>query len=232
MIDPGHGGDEPGAVYGGIKEKDINLDIARRLIGYLKAKGVTVVSTRQRDVTVSLSQRVRVANKHHPDLFLSIHANAEVSRKQHGAMSLHPAEGAPGGKSDLMGRAREAVEKRTFEVAKLGAGGYVGKPALFAVAGASFGSERVQSIYAARDIQNALVPVTGCAKTRNGDGIVEDYRGLRVLCVVQAPAVLAEVDFLSNATARRKLSTPAYRDAIAKALARGVVSFRDNGGRK
>jgi len=72
IIDPGHGGKDPGAVYGGIKEKDINLDVARRLIGYLKAEGITVVSTRQSDVTVSLSQRVRIANRHQPDLFLSM----------------------------------------------------------------------------------------------------------------------------------------------------------------
>jgi len=131
-----------------------------------------------------------------------------------------------------MGRATEAVEKRTFHVGKLRAGGSVSKPALLAVAGASFGSYRVQSIYAARDIQNALVPVTGCARTRNGDGIVEDFRGLRVLRLVQAPAVLAEVDFLSNAAARRKLSTPAYREAIARAIALALVNFRDNGSRK
>ena len=81
VIDPGHGGKDPGAIgRGGLTEKSVNLSVSRRLAKILRARGVKVVLTRSRDVFLSLDQRVRICNREKPDLFLSIHANANVSR--------------------------------------------------------------------------------------------------------------------------------------------------------
>ncbi len=197
VIDPGHGGYKPGASYGGVKEKDINLDIARRLAAHLRARGVEVILTREKDVHVSLSDRVRIANRQRPDLFLSIHANAEVSRSQHGAMSLYPDDGTRDGRPGLFGRAKRAVQSNSLRPERLGSGGPVGRAAMLTVAFATFETYRVRSIVAASHIQEALAPVTGCVRRANG--VIEDFRGLRVLRGTQAPAVLAErlTDFMS-----------------------------------
>jgi|GEM_PF-557101 len=76
IIDPGHGGYDPGAERNGIYEKDINLDVARRVKKYLEKSGFYVIMTREQDKTLSLKERVDLTNKENPDLFLSIHVNA------------------------------------------------------------------------------------------------------------------------------------------------------------
>lgn len=78
VIDPGHGGKDPGAVSGNAKEKDIVLDIALRLGNHIRTAfpGVKVIYTRDKDVFVPLFQRAAIANKNSADLFISIHVNA------------------------------------------------------------------------------------------------------------------------------------------------------------
>ena len=78
VIDPGHGGKDPGAVSGKAREKDIVLDIALKLGNYIKSgfPDVQVIYTRNRDVFVPLFQRAAIANKNDADLFISIHVNA------------------------------------------------------------------------------------------------------------------------------------------------------------
>ncbi|NMF85410.1 DUF3747 domain-containing protein [Nodosilinea sp. P-1105] len=77
MIDPGHGGRDPGAIgIGGLREKDINTTISNRLRQQLQAAGLTVLMTRDSDVYVSLEGRTQMANRAGADLFVSIHANA------------------------------------------------------------------------------------------------------------------------------------------------------------
>jgi N-acetylmuramoyl-L-alanine amidase len=75
-IDAGHGGADPGAVGNALREKDINLDIARRLRSILQRCGIGVVMTRESDVAVGLAERCRIANVNRVDLFVSIHVNA------------------------------------------------------------------------------------------------------------------------------------------------------------
>ncbi|MFZ5990000.1 MAG: AMIN domain-containing protein [Bacillota bacterium] len=80
VIDPGHGGEEPGAVYGGISEKDLNLDIAKRLNALLKSKNVKTYMMREDDSYVGLYERAYIANSLNATLFLSIHNNAFHSK--------------------------------------------------------------------------------------------------------------------------------------------------------
>ena len=75
VIDPGHGGYDTGAERDGIFEKDITLDVAKKVASYLKKAGVKVILTRSDDSTVSLKQRVDVCNDENPDAFVSIHVN-------------------------------------------------------------------------------------------------------------------------------------------------------------
>jgi len=85
VIDPGHGGKDPGAISrSGLKEKDVNLKVSRYLKSDLEAKGFKVYLTRDRDVYLTLKQRVELAKRYDADLFISIHANANRSRKVRG----------------------------------------------------------------------------------------------------------------------------------------------------
>ena len=99
-IDPGHGGLDPGALYGGIKEKDINLDISKKLEERLTQMGAIVFMTRNGDYDLSairtsnrkrsdLSRRVNMINKSKCDLFLSIHLNAEDTNTWRGAQVFY-----------------------------------------------------------------------------------------------------------------------------------------------
>lgn len=76
VIDPGHGGKTAGAKYGGLKEKDMNLDVSLRLYSLLKGKGVKVYMTRKTDSTMTLAQRYNYANSVKASLFVSVHHNA------------------------------------------------------------------------------------------------------------------------------------------------------------
>lgn len=88
VIDAGHGGWQSGAAYGGVKEKDLNIDIARRLNSLLKAEGIRTYMTREWDSYVSLYSRSALANRVGADLFVSIHNNAGHS-KHSGSMTLY-----------------------------------------------------------------------------------------------------------------------------------------------
>lgn len=76
VIDPGHGGEEAGASYGGINEKDLNLDVSLRLNSLLKNRGIKVYMTRSSDETLTLKERSDLANKLNASLFVSVHHNA------------------------------------------------------------------------------------------------------------------------------------------------------------
>ncbi|MCD7878584.1 MAG: N-acetylmuramoyl-L-alanine amidase [Candidatus Gastranaerophilales bacterium] len=85
IIDPGHGGNDTGAMRGKILEKDITLQIALKVKEILEAKGFTnVIMTRTSDKTLTLAERVETANSHNADIYVSIHINASVKNEIHG----------------------------------------------------------------------------------------------------------------------------------------------------
>ncbi|MBR5836980.1 MAG: N-acetylmuramoyl-L-alanine amidase [Victivallales bacterium] len=79
VIDPGHGGKDPGCQSGVVKEKDVNLQVSLRLADLLRKRGYTVYMTRQSDIFPTLDQRVNAANKIKPDLYISLHCNATAN---------------------------------------------------------------------------------------------------------------------------------------------------------
>lgn len=88
-IDPGHGGRDPGAVaFDGLREKDVVLDISRRLTSKLRSFELGVVLTRETDVYIPLLERANIANEANADLFVSVHTNAVTSRQAHGSEVL------------------------------------------------------------------------------------------------------------------------------------------------
>jgi len=85
VLDPGHGGSQPGAASDGLVEKALALSIAQKVAAELAEHGVRVLLTRQTDTTVDIDARPKVAARHHADIFLSIHANAASSPAARGA---------------------------------------------------------------------------------------------------------------------------------------------------
>jgi N-acetylmuramoyl-L-alanine amidase len=80
VIDAGHGGEDPGAVWSGIYEKRLCLDVAQRVESALRARGMNVAMTRRGDSTVSLESRAAIANRFQRAVFVSIHFNANRNR--------------------------------------------------------------------------------------------------------------------------------------------------------
>ncbi len=95
VIDPGHGGKDPGAQVFGIDEKAINLAVARLVAERLSARGVTVILTRKSDVFIELQDRADASTSYRADLFVSVHADSNPSPEKEGHSVLLPQSGDP-----------------------------------------------------------------------------------------------------------------------------------------
>ena len=99
VIDAGHGGHDSGAATRGGKnrvlEKDLALDVARRLAPKLRAAGLQTVMTRRDDTFIALDERVRISNAQRKSIFVSIHFNDSRRRKVHGVETYHNGRGTP-----------------------------------------------------------------------------------------------------------------------------------------
>ncbi len=123
VLDPGHGGKDNGAYWSGVREKTLNLDLARRVQAILKSKGVPAVLTRTSDVYVSLDQRAAIANKYSDHLFVSLHFNASLNRSVTGIESFYYSSNgrklASAIQSSLASRIRtknRGLKKRSYKV--------------------------------------------------------------------------------------------------------------------
>jgi len=212
VIDPGHGGKDPGAIGpSGLKEKDVTLCIARLVRDKLKKAGYKVIMTRDRDKFISLWKRVYIANKENADLFISIHANSSRSRRACGfeVYYLAPA-------SDEESRALAAAENYPLGIAEKIPDDTAVQATIWDLL---YSENRKDSIQLARNIVQALNKKMG---TRN--------RGVKsanfyVLKGAQMPAILVEVGFISNRYEESKLKTWAFRNKIADAIVEGIKNY-------
>lgn len=213
VIDAGHGGEDRGARgAGGLLEKDLVLDVARRLNGALRARGVRVVLTRDADRFVSLEERTSVANDAKGDLFVSIHANAARTRVPHGTetffAALEPSDAA----------AQEVAARENEAFAPASAAGAVGSDPFLALLGDLIATEHLaESSDFARLAQTRLA----------GEGV---SRGVKqapfvVLLGVQMPSALVEIGFVTNPEDEQRLATAARRERVAASLAEAVLEF-------
>ncbi len=215
VIDPGHGGIDPGATgHQGLREKDVALDIAKRLHDKLtKSGGYRVLLTREGDEKVYLKERVAFAKQHHADLFISIHANSlpvesvnYVETYYFGPhsdkSSLELAEKENQGSDYAMGDFREIIAK----------------------IGDTLKTEESKGLATA--IHKHLY---SNMKRRNGELVDAGTKTgpFMVLLGVEVPSVLVEVSCISNKAEETRLSTPGYRDSIAGFLKQGIVEYLD-----
>lgn len=214
VIDAGHGGHDEGAVgRSGLLEKDLVLDVSKRLAKRLTERGITVVLTRDGDRFLSLEERTAVANDTRADLFLSIHANASRSQKPQGIETYFASLDA----TDAAARASAERENRA-----LGAKAPAARKAdpLAAILGDLIETQHLQE--SSEFAKLAQIELAGRAAARS--------RGVKqapfvVLLGVQMPASLVEIGFISNPKEEASLRRGKRRDEIAAALAAAVVDF-------
>ncbi len=217
VVDPGHGGRDPGAVNRrlGLKEKDIVLDVAWRLKRYLDTvEGITCRLTRESDLQVGLIERIRRAEAMGADVFVSIHVNNCKVRSAKGAevffLSLKGATSA----------ADRELEK--LENAAPSANGMLLPDATelpFAVDLLQADTIRRSSLLAETIL--SYLGDSGLAATR---GVKQ--ANFVVLRSCRVPSVLIELGFFSNPTDAKRLMTPAHRQALAETIGRGLVEFK------
>jgi N-acetylmuramoyl-L-alanine amidase len=222
VLDPGHGGHDPGALgRGGLREKDVNLDIALRLAQRLRERGIEVVLTRTTDVFISLEERSRIANREQPDLFLAIHADASPRASTAGATSYlvkEVFEHAGLGTVTLDERAGLAARETSLNPTHVRV--LPSSATLALVLWQVMLSEyRRESRLLAEGVQRHLA-----ARTGQPDRGVQEA-AYAVLKWTYTPAVLIEVGFLSNPTWEAQLASPDYRERTAQAIADAVSDF-------
>jgi len=214
VIDPGHGGKDEGAIgNNGVLEKEIVLDVSRRLAKLLEARAIDVILTRETDHFVPLEVRTARANDARGDLFISIHANAARARQARGIETYFVSLEA----SDTASR---LVAERENEA--LGRGGPASAQfdPFLALLGDMISTDHLAE-------SNAFAKLAQ-AELANVDQI--SSRGVKqapfvVLMGVQMPAALVEIGFLSNDRDAASLGSTAHRNRIAEALARAVMAF-------
>lgn len=221
MIDPGHGGKDPGAVGPGLglREKDVALDVSQRVARLLREKDIEVHMTRTSDVFVELDDRVAHANRVRPDLFVSIHADAAENRSVHGSTVFYPDDQPGSGAGDLAHRAARQQGRGEVPLGSVGAEGSLSRSVQHAAFGELMQEYRRRSWSAARHILSGLEREAG---TRSRGAREAPYRVVRY---PHCPSVLVELDFLTNAAAERRMSRPAHRERMARGVAEGIVAY-------
>ena len=216
VIDPGHGGKDSGAIgYKRKKEKNITLQIAKRVYKKLKNLGYKVYLTRSKDNFVSLRTRTKFANKLKANLFISIHVNAAPKRSKYLSMK--------GLETFFLSPARSERAKRIAALENKVAMKHLSYYSKNVFLNFINREKTIQSNKLAIDIhRNVLYNLRKRFKVIDG--------GVRpgpfwVLVGAQMPAVLIEVGYITNPTEAKRLSSPYYQELIAKGIAAGVASY-------
>jgi len=213
VVDAGHGGHDTGTIASnGLMEKDLVLDVARRLGRLLQARlGAEVIYTRDDDSFVPLETRTAIANQQQADLFISIHANSSADRRARGVETYYLNFTSSADALEVAARENAVSEKSIHELQDL-----VKKIAL---------RDKIEeSREFATNVQTSLYQNLSVRDRGLRD------RGVRkapfiVLIGANMPSILAEISFVSNPTDARKLQTPEYRQKIADALYKGVTKY-------
>jgi len=213
VIDPGHGGKDPGARgQRGTEEKDITLKVALKLRNLLsKQPGVRVLMTRERDQFVELEDRAKFANEQEADLFVSIHVNSHPQRSVKGIEIYHFGE---------------AKDQRALEVAARENGTPLNSTGVgweYLVADLLTAKKIEASLELAWTAKEAMVT------NLNGHYSLVDH-GVKtapfyVLRFTSMPSILAEIAYISNSAEEDLLRTGIFTTRVAEALMEGVNTF-------
>ncbi|MDR2131523.1 MAG: N-acetylmuramoyl-L-alanine amidase [Odoribacteraceae bacterium] len=221
-IDPGHGGEDPGARNGKVKEKDITLDIALRLGKLIQQAypDMKIVYTRTKDVAVALKTRGEMANKAKAQLFISIHVNSVKSAAPKGVevyvLGLH-------------------VSEASLQVA-MRENGAIRYEADYSVKYSGFNPDEMESYIIFNHLVNTFLSNSMAFAGPIHDELVKalgmERRGVKqagflVLKDVAMPAVLVETGFISNASDLKKLTSDTGKAKMARSIFNAFVTYKD-----
>jgi len=214
IVDPGHGGKDPGTANKRLKlqEKGLTLDIARRLKRLLNTKaGVDVTLTRDADRYITLEERTAIANSRKGDLFISIHLNAAPNRKARGVETYYLSFTTDTWATQVAAQENAVSTKSIGELKSL-------------IEKIMQNTKLTESKALASCVQKNLA-----GTLRRKHGKVADL-GVKkapfyVLAGAEMPAVLVEASFLSHTEEARLLLTSSYRDQIAAGLYQGILAY-------
>ncbi len=215
VIDPGHGGKDPGAIgrYG-TREKDINLAVAKRLKRILeKELGARVILTRDRDKFIPLRERAEIANRAGADLFISLHCNYERKRRAQGAETY------------FLSAARTKWE-RAVQNLENGALKYELGPEMDTTDLLKFILSDMAQAQFLKESQSLAVSIQDHLATAlklKNRGVKQ--AGFYVLLGAYMPSVLVEMGFISHPSEEKRLRQGWYQQKIAEGIAKGIRSF-------
>ena len=217
-LDPGHGGEDPGAVGpSGLREKDVVLSVALQLREKLNAMpGLRVMMTRDADFFVPLGERVRKARRVQADLFVSIHADAFFKPEARGASVFAlSSKGASSSAARWMAERENAADA----VGGVNAGAVKDTQVLRALLEMSTTAQIKDSLKLGNEVLSRIGLVG-----RLHRGSVEQA-GFAVLKAPDMPSILVETAFISNPEEEDKLRDPAYQQQLVEALASGIQRY-------
>ena len=213
VIDPGHGGHDTGSIgRGGLREKDVALDIAHRLGDLLEERlGADVIYTRTTDEFISLNERPRIANSEEADLFISIHCNSVRNRTARGVETYYLNFTTDSWALNVASRENAAASHSIHELQDL-----VSKIAL---------KEKIEE---SKEFATKIQTKLHSGLSQHSKGVPD--RGVRkapfvVLIGAKMPAVLAEIGFISNKSDEALMKTDGYRAGVAEYLFDGIASY-------
>ncbi len=214
VLDPGHGGHDLGtSSRTGLHEKDLVLDLAKRLGGLLELRlGSEVLYTRSDDIFVPLEKRTEFANQERADLFVSIHANSSRARDVSGPETFFLNFTASQDAMEVASRENASSGKTIFELRDL-------------LKQIALNDKLTESREFAAKVQTAMVAMN----RKDGTRAARD-RGVKrapfvVLIGAAMPSILTEVGFLTNTKEEALLRKPEYRQRVAEALFKGISEY-------
>ncbi len=216
VLDPGHGGKDPGAIGRSFKtyEKNVTLSMGQELKRQLESKGFKVYMTRSTDIFIPLRKRVDIARRYHADLFISLHADSTLNRKAQGLSIYTLSETA----SDKEAEALAERENKADIIDGLDFSD--NSPEINDVLiSLSQNDSRNKSSkfagYVVDDMKKQVKLVNNAHK----------FAGFAVLKAPDIPSVLLEMGYLSNYSEEKFLRQPSYRKKLAEAMTRAVVRY-------
>ncbi|UCG43254.1 MAG: N-acetylmuramoyl-L-alanine amidase, partial [candidate division WOR-3 bacterium] len=214
VLDPGHGGKDPGAVgIGGSLEKQIVLDLSKRLKARLEEHGYEVLMTRTEDHYVPLSDRSEFANDKDAGLFISVHANASVNRNACGFETYFLSEAKTDWERTVAARENAPLKLEMSDTARL-----------------ADELELILVDLAQNEFLTEASELAACIQEQAAPSARVMDRGVRqadffVLRNNYMPAVLVEVGFISNRSEEKLLKEPAHREKLASGMTQGILDF-------
>ncbi len=214
VVDPGHGGKDPGALGpGGLKEKDITLAVAKEVKRQLERMGIKVILTRDKDEFVSLGDRARIANRVGADLFISIHCNWGKRKRARGTETYFLSEARTEWERAVAALENKALEYEMPEAQAKDVVSYII-------------ADMIQTEYLKESQELAHYIQRGIVKRAKTKDRGVKQAGFYVLVGAYMPAVLVEIGFISNPQEAKLLKSKAFQRKVAQGITEGIRAFK------